>query len=211
MSTNPLRELDGATAAGLLGIGATAIDLRDAIPFGERHLASSVHIKVKSPDFAARVLRFTPGVAPLVLIADSKADAEWADAEIAGKRAIAGYITNVELFSRFGLSLAQLPALTAEELSARVNAGEKTFVLDVREPDEWEQGCIAGACHIPMNDVLDKIGELPRNTPIAITCAGGQRSSLIASRLMTCGFTELFNVTGGMKAWTAAQLPVEKK
>lgn len=50
-----------------------------------------------------------------------------------------------------------------------------------------------------------------RDTPIAITCAGGQRSSLIASRLMTCGFTQLYNGTGGMKPWTAAQLPVEKK
>lgn len=204
------RKLRGAAAAGLLDIGATAVDLRDAIAFGERHLAGSVHIKVKSPDFAARVLRFTPEVAPLLLIADNKADANWAAGELAGKRSIAGYVDNVDMLG-IRWPLSQLAALTPEDLHTRVKAGVETFILDVREHNEWEQGFIAGARHVPMNEVLDNLSELPLDTPIAITCAGGQRSSLIASRLMANGFTQLFNVTGGMKAWAAARLPVDKK
>ena len=189
--------------------GAAAVDLRDAVSFGAGHLTDSIHIKAKSPDFVDRISRFTPDEQPLVFIADSKDDADWAEVELTGIRKVAGYVVGVGAFGP-SITLLRLPALSPEELFAKMQARDTIHVLDVREPSEWEQGFIAGARHIPMNNVLKRIDELPKETPIAITCAGGQRSSLIASLLLTRGFTKLFNVTGGMKAWTGAKLPVDK-
>ncbi len=87
---------------------------------------------------------------------------------------------------------------------------------------EWRQsGCRSGcSLCIGMNeDVHANAERLPRATPIAILCAGGQRSSLIGNLLLARGCDNLQNVTlenvtlenvtGGMKAWTAASLPVE--
>ena len=204
-----LRELSGATFVELWKNGAAAVDLRDAVPFGQSHLADSIHIKAKSPDFVDRVLRFTPDEQPMVFIADRKADADWANAELTGKRCVAGYVVGLGTLDASSIIISKLPALTAEALYAKTQNYETVQILDVREPSEWQQGFIAGARHIPMNNVLKRINELPKDTPIAITCAGGQRSSLIGSLLLTRGFTRLFNVTGGMKAWTSAKLPVD--
>jgi hydroxyacylglutathione hydrolase len=203
-----LREFSGATIVELCKNGATAVDLRDAVPFGAGHLPDSIHIKVKSPDFADRISRFTRDEQPLVFIADSKEDADWAEAELMGVRKVAGYVVGAGAFGP-SITLMRLPALSPEELFAKMQARDAIHVLDVREPSEWEQGFIAGARHIPMNNVLQRIDQLPKETPIAIACAGGQRSSLIASLLLTRGFTKLFNVTGGMKAWTGANFPVD--
>jgi hydroxyacylglutathione hydrolase len=203
-----LRELGAGTIVELWMNGAAAVDLRDAEPFGAGHLADSVHIKVKSPDFADRVARFTPFGQPLVLIADSRDDADWAATELKGIRQVAGYVVGAGGFGP-SVTLSRLPALSPEQLFAKLQTGDALHILDVREPSEWEQGFIAGARHIPMNRVLKRIDELPKTTPIAIICAGGQRSSIIASLLLSRGFRKLFNVTGGMKAWTGAKLPVD--
>lgn len=144
----------------------------------------------------------------MVLIADSPDDANWADTELTGHRRVAGYVMGLDTLDPATIKIVWLPALTPEQLFAKTQRAEALHILDVREPNEWQQGSIAGARHIPMNDVLQSVDELPKDKPIAITCAGGQRSSLIASVLLTRGFTNLFNVTGGMKAWNAANLPL---
>ena len=203
-----LHELGSAIFLELWKNGAAVVDLRDAVPFGQGHLADSIHIKAKSPDFLDRVLRFTPNEQPMVLIADIHDDANWAYAELTGHRRVAGYVVGLGALDPATIKIVRLPALTPEELFAKTQRAETLHILDVREPAEWQQGSSAGARHIPMNNVLQSVDELPRDKPIAITCAGGQRSSLIASVLLTRGFTNLFNVTGGMKAWNVAKLPV---
>jgi hydroxyacylglutathione hydrolase len=77
----------------------------------------------------------------------------------------------------------------------------------VREPAEWTDGHIAGARHIPMGQVAGRLAELPRDRRIALTCAGGVRSSLVASMLLARGFTDLINVWGGMTGWIQSGLP----
>jgi len=201
-----LPHLDRAALARQLSSGAIPVDLRDAVPFGLAHIPGSVHIKVKSPNFIDRVSRFTPDDRPLVLLGETFADIEWTSSELSGGRTIAGYALAGDL-DRSGQALDSLPALEPGELYQGQNNGQPVIVLDVREPAEWTEGCIAGALRIPMNEVLDNLDRLSRTQPIAITCAGGQRSSLIASLLRVRGFHNLFNVTGGMKAWVAAGLP----
>ena len=203
------RELNRAELDARIRQGCTLLDLRDAVPFGEGHAERSVHIKAKSPDFVARVLAFTPRDQAIVLVSDAVEDADWAAAELSGHRAVAGWAPHQAVAACGTAVIGRLEALSPPQLHERLSRGAAVHVLDVREPSEWKEGLIPGAARIPMYEVLESLERLPRDKPIAIVCAGGQRSSLIGSQLLARGFTDLLNVTGGMKAWNAAGLPVE--
>ncbi len=82
---------------------------------------------------------------------------------------------------------------------------EGVLVLDVREPDEWAAGHMAGAVHIPLGD-LDPT-TVPDGSPIVVVCRSGNRSSKAAVGLQESG-RDVFNMAGGMKAWQQAGLPV---
>jgi hydroxyacylglutathione hydrolase len=81
-------------------------------------------------------------------------------------------------------------------------------VVDVRRPGEWQAGHIASAVHLPLNNLAQNAGELPKDQPLALICAGGFRSSIATSILERQGFTKVTNVVGGMAAWRGANLEV---
>jgi rhodanese-related sulfurtransferase len=83
-----------------------------------------------------------------------------------------------------------------------------TFLLDVREDVEWQDGHAPAAVHIPMYDVPPRIAELPDDQPIAVICHVGARSAQVAHWLRAQGY-DAHNVEGGMEAWEAVGLPVE--
>ncbi len=89
---------------------------------------------------------------------------------------------------------------------------ENALVIDVREPAEVAQGKIAGARHIPLGQLESRIGELEKfkNKPIIVACRSGHRSSRACGLLTKRGFTDVYNLSGGMIAWEQANLPVEK-
>ena len=93
--------------------------------------------------------------------------------------------------------------ITVEELKAKMDAGEKLNLLDVREPHERADFNIGGK-HIPLGHIqmmqLDEIEDL-KNEPIYMYCRSGNRSGQACLILETAGFTNLINVTGGMLAW----------
>lgn len=72
-------------------------------------------------------------------------------------------------------------------------------VLDVREPDEWELGTLPGAVLVSMGDLVERVGELPKERPILCVCRSGSRSANVAAFLSFNGF-EVANMSGGMKA-----------
>jgi rhodanese-related sulfurtransferase len=83
-----------------------------------------------------------------------------------------------------------------------------TFLLDVREPDEWSSGRAPGAVHVPMHDVPGRLEVLPTDVPVAVICRVGARSAQVAQWLRVQGY-DAHNVEGGMLAWQAAGLPVD--
>ncbi|MGW0162745.1 rhodanese-like domain-containing protein [Mycobacterium sp. NPDC003323] len=85
--------------------------------------------------------------------------------------------------------------------------GEHTVLLDVREDDEWRDGHIAGAQHIPMGDVPTRIDEIDRDATLYVICHAGGRSQRVAQYLAHNGF-EPVNVAGGMLSWVQAGRPV---
>ena len=79
--------------------------------------------------------------------------------------------------------------------------GEGAFLLDVREPSEWEAGHSPLAVHLPMGDVAEgHAGVLPRDTKIVVTCRSGARSQRVAQFLQQAGY-DAVNAAGGMNAW----------
>jgi rhodanese-related sulfurtransferase len=84
---------------------------------------------------------------------------------------------------------------------------DDAFVLDVREPDEYEQGHVPGAKLMPLATVPVRHGELPRDQTIWVVCASGGRSFSAAAWLAQQGY-DVRNVSGGTFEWVAAGLPV---
>ena len=108
-----------------------------------------------------------------------------------------------------GLFGPAVPSITAEELNEKLKFGKHPLVLDVRQPDEFRSGHVAGAKLIPLNELRKKINELPKGREIVCICASGNRSTSAVKMLAKEGFNVL-NVSGGMLAWRRAKLPVQK-
>lgn len=81
-------------------------------------------------------------------------------------------------------------------------------LLDVREPDEWQAGHIAGSQHIPLGQLRVRIAEVPKDRTILTVCRHGSRSDAAARGLRTLGYT-VENLEGGVTAWARAGLPLE--
>jgi len=93
-----------------------------------------------------------------------------------------------------------IPQITVKEFKARRDAGEQIFLLDVREPYEYQIAQIGGTL-IPQNDVPNRLAEIPRDREIVVHCRSGARSQRIAELLKQSGYTQVVNLAGGILAW----------
>lgn len=100
-------------------------------------------------------------------------------------------------------------AVQAREAQALIDAPEPPFLLDVREPQEYSAGHIAGARLIPLGELGGRLNELPKEQPILCICRSGSRSGAAARQLSAHGF-EAINLSGGMIGWASAGLPVKR-
>lgn len=91
--------------------------------------------------------------------------------------------------------------------AAQRRAGAAALV-DVREPDEFEEVRAEGAVLVPLGEVPERLSELPRDRALLLICRSGARSLRAAEYLATQGY-EVANVAGGTLAWVDAGLPVE--
>ena len=74
------------------------------------------------------------------------------------------------------------------------------YLLDVREDDEWDAGHAPTAVHIPMSELSDRAGELPRDADLYVICRSGARSAQVTVALNNAGW-QARNVEGGMEEW----------
>jgi len=90
--------------------------------------------------------------------------------------------------------------IQVEELKRRLDAGDNIYVLDVREPHEY-QICNIGGHLIPLNDLPNRLSELDKNSEIVAHCKMGGRSAKAVDLLRKSGFKNVRNLTGGILAW----------
>ncbi|MFY9115727.1 MAG: FAD-dependent oxidoreductase [Bacteroidales bacterium] len=81
---------------------------------------------------------------------------------------------------------------------------EDVFLLDVRIPEEHMIGTLEGAVNIPLDELRDRLDEVPKDKPIYVFCAVGVRGYLAANILSQNGYTEVYNLSGGYKTYEAA-------
>ncbi len=104
-----------------------------------------------------------------------------------------------ELLAATKSQIREVDTATADELRGRPGA----VVLDVREPDEYEQGAIPGAVHIPRGTLEGSVeGRLPdHDAPVIVHCASGVRSAFAARTLTEMGYSDVVSVVGGFNKW----------
>ena len=95
----------------------------------------------------------------------------------------------------------KLPEITPLELKARLDAGDDVFVLDVREPHEYDIARIEGTTLIPLGEVARRVGELDSTADIVIHCKSGVRSGKAQKILKDMGFSRVTNLAGGILRW----------
>ena len=95
-----------------------------------------------------------------------------------------------------------IPQMSVEQLKAEIDAGHKPFILDVREPHEY-QIVNMGAALIPVGQLDQRLNEIPvgRNEEIVVHCKTGGRSQKASLALKAAGFTNVKNLAGGITAW----------
>jgi len=106
---------------------------------------------------------------------------------------------------------SRIEETTVEEVSKRLERGEKLTILDVREESEWEQGHIPGAVHLGKGIIERDIERMfPEvDTELILYCGGGFRSALAADNLRRMGYQRAISMDGGMRGWREAGLDVE--
>jgi rhodanese-related sulfurtransferase len=102
------------------------------------------------------------------------------------------------------------PWVNTAEATHLINR-EDALVVDVRDPGEYGAGHILGAKNVPLSRLDD--GELAKrkDRPVIVYCDGGERSAKAISALRKQGFARVANLSGGLRAWQQAGLPIEKK
>jgi molybdopterin/thiamine biosynthesis adenylyltransferase/rhodanese-related sulfurtransferase len=104
-----------------------------------------------------------------------------------------------ELLAKAKAEIREVDTAAADEL----RRDPRAVVLDVREPDEYEQGAIPGAVHIPRGNLESGIeSRVPDKTsPVVVHCAGGTRSAFAAQTLAQLGYTDVVSMAGGFNKW----------
>ena len=100
--------------------------------------------------------------------------------------------------------------ISLNEAKAMMDSGN-AVVIDVRQPDEWASGHVAGAIHIPVDDIGARIDELPADKDLLFICAMGVRSGLACemAAAMDLATDRLFNIEEGTPAWIQKSYPTE--
>lgn len=90
---------------------------------------------------------------------------------------------------------------------------EDAVVIDTRETTEWNSGHIANARHVALAQFDKRLAEIEKfkQTPVIVCCATGARSQTAQEKLVKAGFEKVFNLAGGIAAWSEAGLPLTKK
>jgi hydroxyacylglutathione hydrolase len=176
---------------------ATTLDVRPGALFGEGHAAYSLNIGIANPSFSVWAGFFVNPDLPVALVVECETEAQRAQLELAriGFDHVVGFITPDDLDET-----QQITQVGARDFLASLEVPQRPVILDVRSAQEWGQEHLEGAIHIPLPQLLRRIGDFSRKVPLTIVGGSGYRSSIAASLLESEGFERLSNVMGGMRA-----------
>jgi rhodanese-related sulfurtransferase len=103
--------------------------------------------------------------------------------------------------------MPDIGAIEPTALKARLDRGERVFILDVRESSEILLAPFPGATHIPMGDIPSRLTELDPDLETVVVCHHGVRSAQVTMYLARMGFEHVLNLSGGIDAWSESADP----
>ena len=186
------------------------IDCRTAEAFGSGFIPGSINIGLDG-SFAMIAGGLLKPETTLVLVTDpGKNEEAILRLSRIGYENVVGYLEGgINAWISAGEEVDSIPSVDAILFSHNYRYTDN-MVLDVRYPDEWVPGFVAGAKLIELFKLEQKVKELDREKNIYIYCAGGYRSMVAASILRRLGFKNIYNISGGMKKIQKTPIPIRQ-
>lgn len=187
LPVGPPPRADTAELRRRIGAGEWVVDLRPRGRFAAGHLAGAVNVEGIAA-VATYVGWIAPWGAPISLIGPDEATLSAAGLALGriGIEPVARHLTD-EGWPAAGFGLCRYPVRTFADLAAAGREGGTPAVLDVRALDEWREGHLPDALHIPWHDLPGRVGDLPADRDIWVHCAAGLRAAVAASLLARAG------------------------
>ncbi len=192
----------------LQAAGAQVLDVRSDSDFAGAHLQNSIniHLEGKYATWCGTILSKDQ---PVVVVADEGREEE-AIMRLGriGFDHVAGFLEKGPLSLQDRDDVVRgTQRITARALADQLVGDEPPLVVDVRTPNEWKQSHIEGSLNLPLNQLAERVGELPQDRTLVVHCRSGYRSSLAASLLARDGLADVYDLVGGIDAWQASHLP----
>jgi len=207
----PLR-LEPSRLPALLSRGVIVVDIRSAAEYAAGHVPGTLNIPLNQ-SFTTWAGWLLPYDQEVFLLSGGGSPAELdravKDLAMIGLDRISGCFgpETIESWAQSEGKLETTSQMSAAELAARVHQEDLT-VIDVRGLSEWKTGHMAGARHIPLGTLPERLDEIPAGGTVVVHCQGGSRSAIGVSLLQTRGRTNAINLPAGLTGWQAAGQPV---
>jgi rhodanese-related sulfurtransferase len=202
-----LKPLSLDATLALQNKGAIVLDVRDPADFEGSHLAGSTNVGLGGSyaTWAGTVLEREK---PIVIVAEPGREAEAAlRLGRIGFDYVEGYLAGgMQALAPRADLVRRTERITAATLAEQLTESAPPLVLDVRTPREWQEKHVARSVSIPLNHLVERLSEVPRDRYIVVHCASGYRSAIASSILEQHGFTTVADLVGGFAAWEASQL-----
>ncbi len=189
----------------ILHFDGVVVDIRRNTEFGAGHVPRSINIGLGGQFASWAGTLITIGT-PVAIVAETREQVDEAFMRLArvGIETTTGYI----LIDKFEGEKNVVEQIEVPETKEAVEKDGVQFV-DVRRLAEYAAGHAAGTLNLPLDRLAREIDQLNPELPTYVICQSGYRSSLGSSILENAGFTTIYNVTGGTKAWIEADLPTD--
>ena len=186
---------------------ALILDTRDPAIFAQGFIPNAINIGLDG-SFAMWVGEMIPDIKQEILLVTEAGKEEEAMIRLSrvGYDFTIGFLNGgFEAWKNSGMEVDSVDRMSANELDSIYS--KDLFIVDVRKKSEFDSEHIVNALNIPLNELANRIAELPSNTDFIIHCAGGYRSMIAASMLKARGINNFKDVAGGMTEILKTDIP----
>ncbi|ETW92614.1 MAG: sulfurtransferase [Candidatus Entotheonella factor] len=202
-----LKPLALETVLSMMKAGTQVVDGRDVADFAGAHLKGSLNISLNGA-YATWCGYLLDRERPIIILAAPGQEVEAAmRLGRIGFDHVAGYLDGgMQALERYPELVGRTERITAPTLAEHILEPESPLVLDVRTEREWQDNHIADSLNIPLQQLRERLGEVPSDRPMIIQCGSGYRSAIAASLLKQHGILQVADLVGGFTAWEASGL-----
>jgi hydroxyacylglutathione hydrolase len=190
--------------------GVDVLDVRGGPAYALSHLRGSIFVGL-SPMFPNWVQALLDASRPIQVIADPGQERSALACLVElGHGEVRGYLEGgFDSIADRTEYLATTERVDCDGLAGELDSEDPPYLIDVRQPHEWQQGRIGNAPNLPLTEFANRTSEVPGDRRVILQCMGGYRSLIAASFLERAGHMSTIDMAGGFGAWAEAGLPVQ--